>query len=281
MNNYKEKRLLAFFALLFSFLFLLRGNITASPWDDYAKFMNRFYQLDRQDFKVITCRIEVPLLEQMVSEAKNKLKPYENQMKVVETIPEFLFTIEKSGKSHFNKPFFNIDIISDEGIGNIKKVKSGIKTLKERVRSIVENVMQIVDAVFENYKSPDKSVYEVREISHVGGRTKTVYKKGGLEYVRIYTDNECIETAADPLESAQSRIAYTNMNDKLLYSKAQVDLKLIDKEISVGLSVNYQNLGQIIFPDKIIGIKIINAHEKKESLPINIFLKDCKVFLTE
>jgi len=47
--------------LLFLICLVIPIHANADDWDKYIQIMDRFYNLDKQEFKTISCNIEVPL----------------------------------------------------------------------------------------------------------------------------------------------------------------------------------------------------------------------------
>jgi hypothetical protein len=104
-----------------------------NKWNEYLKFMEQFYYLDKQDFNNITCKIKVSIINNTLSAIKVFLKSFKNSVKIEENIDKFTLNFNSKIGLTFDLPIFEIKIISEEKIANPTQVKTGINQMKKRI----------------------------------------------------------------------------------------------------------------------------------------------------
>ena len=106
-------RLLMAFVLMNLFCFTLA---IAEPVDDYVKFKEeKYYLLDKENFSKITCKVKVPIIDNMLENIKAQLKSRANVVQINENVSDFTMTYLRGEEIKFNKPYFDIKVISPEG----------------------------------------------------------------------------------------------------------------------------------------------------------------------
>ena len=173
---------------------LICSTAIAGQWEDYSKFMDRFYFLDKQNFDNVSCRVVLSTLDEMLSNIKIQLKPLEDKIKIIEDISEFKLNFNRTHGLSFNLPSFDARIISEEGIRDRDQVERGIKYMKNGFQMQIDGVTQMIRGLFETYLSPKESDYNIKEVTISGDEAKMVYEKEGNEFTDIYSKNECNST---------------------------------------------------------------------------------------
>lgn len=263
------------FPLLLSLL--ICSTAIAGQWEDYSRFMDRFYFLDKQNFDSVSCRVVVPSLDEMLSNIKTQLKPMEDKIKITENISEFKLNFNRTHGLSFNLPSFDARIISEEGIRDRDQAERGIRYMKNGLQMQIDGVTQTIRGLFETYLSPKESDYNIKEVTISGDEAKMVYEKEGSEVTDIYSNSECNSTVIMPSGKTQSNIKFTIVGDKLIMHNASIQLSQTSMSTSTDISIYYKKVKSIIFPTKITGKSKVVMQNMTQEGQLEINLVDCMV----
>jgi hypothetical protein len=256
---------------------LICSAAIAGQWEDYSRFMDRFYFLDKQNFDNVSCRVVLSTLDEMLSNIKTQLKPMEDKIKIIEDISDFKLNFNRTHGLSFNLPSFDARIISEAGIRDRDRVERGIRYMKNGFQMQIDGVTQMIRGLFEAYLSPKESDYNIKEVTISGDEAKMVYEKEGSEVTDIYSKNECNSTVIMPSGKTQSNIKFTIVGDKLIMHNASIQLSQTSMSTSTNFSINYKEVKSIIFPTKIISkTKVVMQNVVQEG-QFEINLVDCTV----
>ena len=61
----------------------------AAEWDTFKEVSSRYYYLDDQDISTISCKIDVPLLEESLRLVKQQLLPLQGKVSIEENLADF------------------------------------------------------------------------------------------------------------------------------------------------------------------------------------------------
>ena len=256
---------------------LICSTAIAGQWEDYSRFMDRFYFLDKQNFDNVSCRVVVSTLDDMLSKIKTQLKPMEDKIKIIEDFSEFKLNFNRTHGLSFHLPSFDAQIISEEGIRDRDRVERGIRYMKNGFQMQIDGVTQMIRGLFETYLSPKESDYNIKEVTIGGDEAKIVYEKEGSEVTYVYSKNECNSTVIMPSGTTQSNIKFTIVGDKLIMHDASVQLSQTSMSTSTNISINYKEIKSIIFPTQIIGKSKVVMQNMAQEGQYEINLVDCTV----
>ena len=231
---------------------LISSTAIAGQWEDYSRFIDRFYLLDKQNFDNVSCRVVLSTLDEMLSNIRTQLKPFEDKIQITEDISEFKLNFNRTKGLSFNLPSFDIRIISEEGIRDRDQVERGIKYMKDGFQMQIDGVTQMIRGLFEAYLSPKENDYNIKEVTIRGDEAKMVYEKEGNEFTDIYSKNKCNSTVIMPSGTAQSDMQFTIIGDKLLMDNASIQLSQTSMSSNTNVFINYKEVKGIIFPTKIV-----------------------------
>jgi hypothetical protein len=247
----------------------------AGQWEDYSRFMDRFYFLDKQNFDSISCRVVVSTLDEMLSNVRTQLKPFEDKIQIVEDISEFKLNFNRTHGLSFNLPSFDARIISQEGIRDRGQVERGIKYMKNGFQMQIDGVTQMIRGLFEAYLTPKESDYSIKEVTISGDEAKMIYEKEGNQTTDIYSKNTCNSTAIMPSGKAESNMNFAIVGEKLLIDNVSIQLTQASMSSNTDLVIDYKEIKGIIFPTKIISkSKLVMGNMAQEG-QFEINLVDC------
>ena len=74
---------------------ILPASAIADDWDKYVLSMDRFYNLDKQNFKSVSCDIEVPLTKNQVNQFHDQFDQMKDKIELKENLADFHMTYSK------------------------------------------------------------------------------------------------------------------------------------------------------------------------------------------
>lgn len=271
MNHLRRLGLMVLLSLLFG------STAVAGQWEDYSKFMDRFYSLEQQEFDRVSCRIVLSTLDDILSSIRTQFKPLGDKIEIIENVSEFALSFDRSSGLSFNLPLFDVRIISEEGIRDRGQVERGIKYMKDGFQMQIDGATQMIQGLFEGYVTPKERDYSIKEMSVRGNEVKIIYEKGGNEFTDIYSNNECNSTMIMPSGRTQSRMQYVSVGKKLSISSAKIQLNQAGMTANTDVSVEYKDLKGIVFPSRIITKNNLIMDNMEQNTQLEILFADCEV----
>ncbi|MEI8349973.1 MAG: hypothetical protein WCI77_07450 [Candidatus Omnitrophota bacterium] len=246
-------------------------------WNRFLKFTEQFYYLDKQNFNNISCDISTAFINNLLSTVETQLKSFENNLTVENSIDTFRLKFNKEKGLTFNLPKFDIEIISEQGMTDPVRVKSGISTMKNGFDNAVKGATDMIRGIFESYISPKRNEYEIIEISESEKGTKLIYKHKGYTVTDLYSGTHCESTQTNGMVTIHATEEYKKVDGKLLLDKGSVTMDQGVQSMSSDITVEYQQIGSIYFPSKIKNDTKISMGDIKSEIPIEVIFKNTKV----
>ena len=148
----------------------------ADDWDKYMQLMDRFYNLDKYEYKCVTCNIEVPLTSNQVKQLHTQFDHKDN-IRIKENLSEFSLTYSRNKGLTFIYPSLDISVISEESINDLEGVKKGIEIVKEGFKKQVEGTVMQLQGIFYDFQTPQKQQYKITRLEYNGTTYSATYEQ--------------------------------------------------------------------------------------------------------
>lgn len=272
MNYLKRYFIIAIFLIL-------PASAIADDWDKYVLSMDRFYNLDKQSFKSISCDIEVPLTKNQVKQLHDQFDQMKDKVELKENLVDFRMTYSKASGLTFHYPTLNIKILSEKGMSDPAKVKKGIELVEAGFKNQIDGTVMQLQGLFDGLDTPKKSKYKIKVINDDGRSYTAEYEKEGSNITETFSGNQRkvnqISKNGDKISSTET---YKNINDnKLLLTEAQADVNNAMGNIEMNLTISYEKIKGILFPTHTSGHFKQSVQTIKQEGQFDIYLKNCAV----
>lgn len=264
-------------------IFLLSLVVTAplqanaDDWDKYLQIMNRFYYLDQQEFKRISCNIEVPIINNILSQIHTQFNQMRDKIDIKENIASFSLTYSNKKGLNINYPSLNVRIISEKGIADLSKAKKGIEMVNAGFKQQIEGVGEQLKGIFEGFETPKKDRYKIKEVKYDNGVCTVKYEKDSSNFTEIYSENQRKVTQIDSNGGKISSIENYDKspNGKLMLTNAHVNMDLPMTKIEMDVSLSYEKVKDVFFPTRVVSHINQFVQTIKQEGQIDIYLKNC------
>lgn len=258
---------------------ILPASAIADDWDKYVLSTDRFYNLDKQNFKSISCNIEVPLTKNQVKQFHDQFDRMKDKIELKENLADFRLTYSKGSGLTFNQPTLNIKIISEKGMPDPAKVRKGIELVETGFKNQIDGTVMQLQGLFDGLDTPKKSKYKIKKINDDGRSYTAEYEKEGSDITETFSGNQRkvkqISKNGDKISSTEK---YQTINDnKLLLADAQADINSTMGNIEMSLTISYEKIKGILFPIHTSGYVKQSIQTIKQEGQIDIYLKNCTV----
>jgi hypothetical protein len=220
-------------------------------WDKYLQAKDRFYSLDKQEFNKISCKVEVSQLKTVVNQIYTQFKPFKDKIEIKENLEDFSLTYIRNGEINFNCPSIDIKIISEKGATDPDKLKEGIEKYKVVFKQAVDGAVTELKSFFEEFQTPQKDAYKIKEISN-GKTTYTAkYEKDGNNFTETFS-NKQLNTKEITKNGyiASSVDNYKKIADnKLFLTNSQTIIKMnATDNVEMNMVISYEKIKNVLFP---------------------------------
>jgi hypothetical protein len=265
---------------LIAVFLILPTSAIADKWDKYVLSMDRFYNLDKQNFESISCDIEVPLTKNQVKQLHDQFDQMKDKVELEENLTAFRMTYTKKTGLTFNQPALNIKIISENGMSDPAKVKKGIEMVETGFKHQIDGTIMQLQGLFDGLDTLKKSEYKIKEIKDDGRSYTAEYEKGGNNITEAFLHNQRnviqISKNGDKISSTEYYKSI-NGNNKLLLTGVQADINNAMGNIEMSVTISYEKLKGIFFPTHTSNhIKQVIQTLKQEG-QFDIYLRNCTV----
>lgn len=254
------------------------SNATDSDWKSFLKVKDRFYYLDRQEFNEISCMIDVPLMRNVIKQMNDQLAPVKENVEIRDDLSLFRLTFRPESGLSYSDPQFDITVKSMEGVADPERAKEGIRMMKMGFNQQVLGVKNILDGLFDDYQYPKREKYKnlavtagkdslTAEYTHENRKTTESYSGNVIEIIQI--------GSSDKIESNQKYIPLAD--GKLIFNQGIASIRQPSGDMEVDISIDYQNIENIIFPEKIQTSFQQTIQSITQSGTIDINLIKCKL----
>lgn len=249
----------------------------ADDWDKYLQIMNRFYYLDQQEFKRISCNIEVPIINNILSQIHTQFNQMRDKIDIKENIASFSLIYSNKKGLNINYPSLNVKIISEKGIADLSKAKKGIEMVNAGFKQQIEGVGEQLKGIFEGFETPKKDRYKIKEVKYDNGVCTVKYEKDSSNFTEIYSENQRKVTQIDSNGGKISSIENYDKspNGKLMLTNAHVNMDLPMTKIEMDVSLSYEKVKDVFFPTRVVSHINQFVQTIKQEGQIDIYLKNC------
>lgn len=268
------------FAFLFIFILVICTSAFADDWEKYSEFADKFYYLDKQPFEKISCQIKLSTLD-ITRKQLSVLTSTSDAIKVSEDFDNFTLTMDRDRNITFNRPSLDIEVVSGEKNADLEKMNSQIKYMKDGFQMQIDGAVVMLKELLEGIFLPRKDEYSNLTFrQEKDGTIKVAYKKDNFDVTEVYKDAVVSQTAINSKMNSEGKIYFQELKGKLIVRKLDGKVKIQDaSEINTEITVEYQELGSIILPEKLnvktkMGIPGQNFNLEGD---FNIMLTNCKI----
>jgi hypothetical protein len=264
---------------ILSFLVTAPLKADADDWNKYLDILDNFYTLNQQDFKSISCHIEVPLINNILRQVHSQLDKLGDKIAITEDLASFGLTYSKQKGLTIHHPAFDVRIISEKGIKDRAKAKKGIDMMKTGFSQSVEGVAMQLEGFFEGfgYQVPRETDYRIKEIRNDNGVYTVTYEKENSSFTEIYSGNQrkVTEMSANGEKSSSVENYDKAANGKLVLSDAHAVIDAPQTKMELDVSVSYQDVKNLIFPSHIVTRVKQSIQTIKTEGQVDIYLENC------
>ncbi len=251
---------------------------TESEWIKYLDLKNNYYYLDKHNFKEISCVIDVPFMNKLIEQIKKQFDPLKDKVEIKENLSSFSLTYSQTSGLTFSNPEFEIIVIDTEGLADPEKVRQGIDMMKNGFNMQVTGVKDTLTGLFDDYQQPIKENYEDLIVTKNKAGYFVKYASGKNKITENYAGKTIEKSQTGSDVTATSIQSYrTISNNKLILEQASVLITQPLSNIKTDLSIEYQDVGNIIFPKKINAVFEQTMQSTSQNGTFDIYLKGCKI----
>jgi hypothetical protein len=267
--------------IIFVLSFVLTAPLQAhaDDWNKYLDIVDNFYTLNQQNFKSISCHIEVPLINNILGQVHSQLSKLGDKIAITDDLASFGLTYSKQKGLTIHHPAFDVRIISEKGIKDRTKVKKGIDMMKTGFSQSIEGVAMQLEGFFEGfgYQVPRKNDYRIKEIRNDNGRYTVTYEKEKSSFTEIYSGNQrkVTQIGADGAKISSVENYDKIADDKLVLTDAHIVMDQPQLKMETDLSVSYQRVKNLTFPAHIMTRVKQSIQTIKTEGQFDIYLENC------
>jgi len=249
----------------------------ADEWNNYLKFKNRFYNLDKQEFNSISCTIEVPLINDLIKQLHVQFDSKKDKFEIKENVADFKLVYSKKEGLTIDSPKLEIKIISEKGMVDPDRVKKGIEMVKTGFKQAIEGTTMTLQGFFEEIKTPKKGQFKIKEIHYKKAAYTAKYETDNSNITEIYSNNQRKLTQIFKNGREVTSVEdYKNIADnKLLLTGIQGSIKSTVSTMETNMTISYENIKGVLFPGHLEGHYKQSMQTMKQEGQIDIFLKNC------
>lgn len=220
---------------------------------EYDKVSDRYYQIDQQQFKRISCTIDAPALDSMVQGIRSYLtRLLGDKVEITDTLADYKLTYTPDTGLHIDDP--TVDLIVKPGTqmadpakvsDGREKLVTGFKAMAAGMDSEINNVLHIL----ESDKHEDFDILYVNEtqdgynVSYMDRKSKTQVT------VSATADAATVKASTPDGGQVITLMHFSKMADgKLLMSDLTEDVNSAMGKTHSVMNVGYQVLGGVTFP---------------------------------
>ena len=248
----------------------------ADTWNDYLQVLNKFYTLDQQEFESVSCNIEVPMINNLLSQLYTRFSDVRDKIVIKEDLKKFSLIYRKSGELTINYPTFEIRIISEEEVADPIKVRSGIEMINTGFKIAIEGAVSQIKSIFEELGMPKRDQYKIEEVKNDNSVYTVKYEKHNSHFTEIYSDNQrkVIGVGNDGKMSSSENYEKAP-NGKLVLRNAHVTVDAPMSKTEMDISISYEELKTVYFPTHISSHFNQSLQTVRQEGQTDIFLKNC------
>ena len=252
-------------------------SANADEWNNYLKYKDRFYNLDKQEFNSISCNIDVPLINDLVKQMHAKFDSRKDRFKIKENAADFKLVYGKKEGLNIDSPKLDIKIISEGGMVDPDRVRKGIEMVKTGFNQAIKDTITTLQGFFEEIKIPKKGQFKIKEIHGSKAAYAAKYETDDSNITEIYSNNQRklmrIFKNGSEVISVED---YKNIaGNKLLLTGIQTNIKDTASSIETNVTISYENIKGVLFPSRLEDHYKQSVQNVKQEGQIDIYLKNC------
>lgn len=250
----------------------------ADDWGQYQEIMDRYYHLDKQDFRQITCHVDLDILSDLVARLRQQFANMPG-LKLTDTLDDYTIHYDRDSGPKLNDPTLSITILSEQGMKDPERVKLGISQVENGFTHQVNGTDQQIQGLFSDYRSPDSKDIKIQKIEGRGDDLEIEAQQSGREDTMAIHGAAVHESTVASGISITTDSSYTKINgDKLILDKATMTMKQPVQTTSINYAFTYQTLGSIAFPNTINEHIVASAAPGTQtSIVANVRFTNCQV----
>lgn len=252
---------------------------SADNWEKYAQITDKYYRLDKERFEIISCNIDVPVINNGLAQLRPQLDQVKNNVEIQEDLRNFTISYKRNGGLIIKCPTLNVKVISETGLKDPNRVKQGVEMINSGFKAQVDGVGEQLQGLFEGFETPKKGDYDVSKISENNGNYVINYKKDGSDFIETHREKQ-ISIVQDTKNGGKlSSIEYYNKtyNNKLVFTDGNISVKQPMLTADIDLNVSYQTIRNFLFPSSIKFKLNQTIQTIKQEGSYEIFINQCTV----
>lgn len=235
--------------------FLFTDTANCSDWEKFIKAKEDYYYLDKQNFNNISCNIDVPLMNNLMSQIESQAEPIKSNIILKENLRDFEIIFQKNSGLRFVKPIFTFQLIAEKDIADPSKVRKGIKMMEDGFQDQVDGVVMTLTGVFDTYTFPQKEQYNNINVLEENNAITASYSKAGSETVETIFGKTIKGIQKFGESSFTYKADFENIfGNKLLLSNLNGTLIQPIGAVKTAIFIKYGQIDEIIFPTTIKSI---------------------------
>jgi hypothetical protein len=261
------------------FLSLVSPAAIADDWQKYTALLGNFYLLDQQEFKSISCSIDVSTLDELLANLKQQVSSLKDDFQIDDTLNKYSLSFDKAAGLRIVDPTLGITILTEQGMANPALVKSGISKTTDGFNGVAQGADKEITGVFDSYIMPKQADIKLESVAGDSGHYVARYVKGGLDTMETMdgSDIRSVQTSQGINAVAESHYGKTD-GDKFLMLKSEVHMDMAQEKIDMGVSVTYQKVDLLQLPETIIVKGTVSLSTSMQmQVATTITLNNCQV----
>lgn len=248
----------------------------------YDKDFDRFYYLEQQGFKEISCRVESPTMDKMMQSVRGMLAPLTDKVTVTDTLADYHLTYKKEGGLQIEDP--SADIVPKSGVKAVDpaKAEQGRAQFQNGFKAMITGIDSEIRTIFGVITESDRNNIDVLYVTDTPDGFSTGYteKKSNTQGAFSLAGDVGTVKASFPMGGSMTAIQHfapTRAN-KLLLQDMQVDFEQSGTKGNTTLAIAYQDFGLVKFPQKIsVKGSMDSLQAAHMDVAFDILLNDCNL----
>jgi hypothetical protein len=258
------------------FVFLPAVAVWADEWEEFNRYIDRYYFIDDHEFEEITCTISVDQLDKLMDYIRSNIVKLPGAV-IRENLSDFQLVFKKGSVVSFKKPSIEIQVPNDQDSSMNQRRQMGARMVKEGFDTTVNGTVMVLEGLFESYTRPRKPRFSLESFSRDQEKAEYTYLFQGQEFSTRCAGNQCVSNFTSGGTTVESTETYDLGNGKHMLRTSRGVLTDSLNTITSTININYMTLGNIVFPATISGSTQMHSNATSMEGQIGITLKDCQV----
>lgn len=250
--------------------------------EQYDKDFGRFYYLEEQGFKEVSCRIVSPTADKMLQSARGMLAPVADKIAVKDTLADYGLTYGVDSGLRIEDP--NADIVIKPGTKSADpaRTEQGRAQFQNGFKTMILGIDSEIRSVFGIITKSDRNDLDVLYVTDTPDGFDTGYadkKSNAQGSFSLAADTGTMKMSL-PTGGSVTAVEHfaPTVGQKLLLQDMEEDLEQSGTKVNTNLAVAYQNLGPVRFPKKIsIKSSLDTLQTAHMDVAFDILLTDCNL----